>query len=524
MVTRRNITIYDQFGRKIDLSAHKRPDQAPLAVAPVRDSFREYVTDGLTPQRLARVFRAADAGDVRLQAELFDQLEEKDAHLLCERDKRKNVILDLDFEVTPASDSPRDKQIAEFVAEVFASLTDWDDTIVSLQDAVGKGCAGLEICWDVSNGQAIPERFDFIEQRRMLYSDAAGLLRRYPLLVTDEDSMGVEIPPWKMILHKYGGKSGHPTRSGIYRVAAWMILFKHYSIKDWVVFCEVYGMPLRLGRYDQGATSAEKEALRQAISSLGSDAAGVISKSTEIEFVDSVKNAKGDLYKLLADFCNAEISKSMLGQTLTTEVNGSGSYAASKTHNEVRLDLLRADGRAIASTVRTQLIRPLVGFNFGWDASLPNYNAQYVAPDDLVEKSKWMSKMLEVVSMPRSFVREQFSIPDREGDEEMVGGLSGGGMVPAKLKSAPKPLPPASMSDDPVGTILSAALENTDMDDILAPARALLGEVSSLEEYRDRLLSIYGAMDISDLASVMQQSFVLADLAGQFDGRPQNDV
>ena len=48
----KSITIYDQFGRKVDFSKNKTPERAPLAVAPVLDSFRDYVTDGLTPERL----------------------------------------------------------------------------------------------------------------------------------------------------------------------------------------------------------------------------------------------------------------------------------------------------------------------------------------------------------------------------------------------------------------------------------------------------------------------------------------
>ncbi len=510
---RKNINLYDQFGREIDLSANKTPERAPLGVAPVLDSFREYVTDGLTPERLAAVFKAADSGDMRSQAELFEQLEERDGHLLCERDKRKNVILDLDFRLEPASEDARDLKVAEFIEDVFANMADWDDTRISMQDAVGKGYAGLEIFWDVSSGQAIFEKLEFIEQKRFLYTDDKGLLRRFPRLLTDDDSMGVEIPAWKMLLHQYGGKSGHPTRSGIYRVAAWMTLFKHYAIKDWVIFCEIFGMPLRLGKYGQGATGDEKAALRTAISSLGSDAAGIISKETEIEFIETVKNAHGDLYKLLASFCNGEISKAMLGQTLTTEVDGIGSYAASKTHNEVRLDLLRADGRALASTVRKQLIRPLVGFNFGWDTPLPKYKAELEEPEDLVAKSEWMGNMLGLVSMPRSFVDRSFEIPAREGNEEMVGGVRS--QTTAKLVVAGE----IRETIDPVETLLENTLEQTTMEDLLAPVKQLLAEVTSLEEFRDRLLEIYADLDTTDLAGVMQQAFVLADLSGQFDGR-----
>jgi len=37
------------------------------------------------------------------------------------------------------------------------------------------------------------------------------------------------------------------------RVCAWMYLFKNYAVKDWIGFPEVYGMPLRVGKYEPGA-------------------------------------------------------------------------------------------------------------------------------------------------------------------------------------------------------------------------------------------------------------------------------
>jgi phage gp29-like protein len=517
-----SVTLYDQFNRKINLSQTKTPDKTPLGVAPMLDSFREYVTEGLTPERLAKIYKAADTGDMRSQAELFELLEEKDGHLLCERDKRKNVILDLDFKVEPATEDAKGQQVADFVQKTLDGMADLDESILSMQDAVGKGYAAQEINWDVSEGQAVPIALEFLEQKRCTFMDPKGLLQKFPRLVTDEDSMGMEIPAWKVLFHQYGGKSGHPTRSGIYRVASWMVLFKNYAIKDWVIFCEIFGMPLRLGKYDQGASDPEKDALRRAITSLGSDAAGIISKSTEIEFVQNVTKGTSDLYKLLASFCNGEISKAILGQTLTTDVDGKGSYAASKTHNEVRLDLLRADGRAIASTIRDQLIRPLVGFNFGWDTALPKYKAIFKEPEDLVAKSEWMGNMLAHLRMPVSFVNRSFSIPDREGEEEMVGGPVT--VEPLKTESAKIIVAKDSTNKDQIDILTEKTLAQGSMEELLQPVKDLLDQVDSLEAFRDGLLALYGAMDTTALADVMQQAFALAELAGRFDVEAENGL
>lgn len=60
----------------------------------------------------------------------------------------------------------------------------------------------------------------------------------------------------------------------------------------------------------------------------------------------------------------------LMGETLTSD-SGGGSYAQSKTHDEVRHDLTVADAKALAVTIRRDIIRPLVEFNYGTDADIP---------------------------------------------------------------------------------------------------------------------------------------------------------
>lgn len=530
--------LYDQFGREIRMT--KVPEKRPLAAAPVLDSWREYVCAGLTPQRLTTLLKEADAGDVRRQAELFDQMEEKDAHLLGESEKRRNAILDVEFTTTPASEDSRDVKVAEFVQEYFDNSTDWDDIIVSLQDSVGKGFSALEVHWDVSNGQAMPADLEFIEQKRFLFTDAAGYVRKYPKLISDDNMMGDEIPAWKMLFHRYGGKAGHAARSGIYRVCAWMFLFRNYSLKDWMAFLEVFGMPLRLGKYDAGATKDDKDALITAIQSLGSDAAGIISKNTEIEFIEALKSGtKGDNpYLAMAQFCAKEMSKALLGQTLTADVGDTGSYAAANTHNEVRLDLAKADTRAVAATVRYQLMRPMVGFNFGWDTPVPGYAAVWNEREDLKSLSEVYKNVIGF-GQPVSpeHVSERFGIPLPDDGQGILQPVSFGQMA-AKHPYAPKfarsgliagkhtrstgkvdPGPDYDAQQTEIEDLAdnSLALAAAAWKGIDEPVRKLIESGSSLEDIRDRIFEIYADMDPSDLEKLVRDALVTAALAGAAD-------
>lgn len=511
--------LIDQFGEKI--KNNKAPSRHPLPSAPLMDSWREYVTSGLTPERLAKIFIEADAGDVYRQSELFDQMEEKDGHLLGEKGKRVNIIQTADFKVEPATEDKKDIQIADFVQSYFDNMPDFDDVLVAMQDAVGKGFACLEINWDVTEGQALPRSLDFIEQKRFIFYDQGGTLRRKPLLITDNSPMGVEIPEWKVLFHKYGGKSGHPTKSGIYRVCAWNFLFKNYSIKDWVIFCEVYGMPLRLGKYDMNATEDDRAALYQAISSLGSDAAGIISKETEIEFIQAANGASSaELYESLAGFCNKEISKALLGQTLSADIGSAGSYAAAKTHDGVRVDLLKADIKAAATTLRNQLIRPIVGFNFGWDALIPQYVGSFEVPEDLKAKAEWVCSLLDrKIEMPLSFVRHEFKIPEQEKNEPMVGTPD---KEPEIKKTELKYIAKSTLTkneDFSAETAIEAvgekAIALADSEGLVKPVKELLHKCKSLSEFKSRLLEAHAGMDDADLGELMARALMLANVAGR---------
>jgi phage gp29-like protein len=171
-------------------------------------------------------------------------------------------------------------------------------------------------------------------------------------------------------------------------------------------------MPLRLGRYEPGAGADDKEALSEAIKSLGADAAGIISKNTEIQFIESQKQGSADVYRGLTDFCNREMSKAVIGATLTAEVGEHGSYAASKTHENVRQDLVRSDAWALARTLRRQLLRPLVGFNFGWDTPVPWFRFFLEEPEDLKTLSE-VYRNLAALGQPISaeHVSERFGVP-----------------------------------------------------------------------------------------------------------------
>lgn len=351
-------------------------------------------------------------------------MEEKDTHLYSELQTRKNAVLSYDYEVTPYSGSAEDKKIAESIGEVLYNLPGLEDSMIDLLDAIGKGYSMAEMIWNTDGRYAVINDLRWIHAKRAVFYENTAApwqpMRKVPFVTTEAQPIyGEEMPPFKLVYHRYKARSGYDTRAGILRVCAWMYLFKNYSIKDWVAFAEVFGMPLRIGKYDSGANKDDKDSLVAAIQSLGTDAAGIISKNTEIEFVETMKNVgTQNIFEALVNFCDRQISKAILGQTLTTQEGPSGSYSLGQVHNLVRQDLIRGDSEALSKTIRFQIIRPLVGYNFGWDKPLPWFKIMYEPSEDLKALSevyKNLHSMGQLIA--EEHVSERFKIPlPREGE------------------------------------------------------------------------------------------------------------
>lgn len=410
--------LYDQFGREILARNLRRPETRELAVAQIRDRWSTYPSNGLTPERLARIFREADSGDVMRQAELFEEIEEKDPHLSSQFQIRKLAVQGLEYEILPAiEEDAQARKVADFCREVIAGIDDWDECVLDMLDALPKGYSMIELLWDVSGNEVRPIDFRWIHPKKITFWNSIT-----PRILTEENLVeGIDPPPFKFLYHRYKARSGYDTRAGILRICAWMYLFKNYAVKDWVVFSEVFGLPLRVGKYEPGASADDKSALLTAIQNLGTDAAGVISKSTEIEFIEAQRTGSLNIYESLTTFCDNQISKAILGQTLTSEAGGTkgqGSYALGQVHAQVRQDLVEADAKALAKTITQQLLRPLVGFNFGWDVPVPRFKLLYEHPEDLKQFSDIYKTLGDLgFEFSQEHLAERFKIPMRKPDE-----------------------------------------------------------------------------------------------------------
>jgi phage gp29-like protein len=404
--------LYDAYGREVD-TGMLREEQAAPTMAGVRNIYSVmHPSIGLTPERLTGIMQQAEFGDPYLYLELAEEMEEKDLHYLAVLGTRKNAVAQLDLIVRAASSGAEDQRAAAMVREMICEgPIQLDSVLFDVLDAVGKGFSATEIMWDTSGREWFPAQlkwrdprwfaFDWISGEEILVrtlkgeiipveGDAAATQPTHfggeGILSSLRGGIGIQpmtapLAPYKFVRHFAKAKAGLPIRGGLARAAGWAYLFKNYILKDWVTFAEVFGQPLRVGKYHPGASEKDKQALLSAVSRIGTDAAAIMPESMVIEFTEAHQNGSSELYQTFCQYLDAQVSKAVLGQTLTTEMPRSGgSRAAAQVHEGVRRDIMNADARRLAATLARDLVRPIVELNMGPQRQYPKI--ELGLPDD----------------------------------------------------------------------------------------------------------------------------------------------
>lgn len=522
------MAILDYRGNPVSTQQLTKTLAAP-SLTGIRTVWDQSVTGGLTPLRLAGMLQSAASGYAHDYLALAEEMEEKDLHYRCEIGKRKLAVSSLPVVVEAASDEPKDVKLADEV-RAMVKMAGFRGLLKDLLDGLGKGYSVCEIIWQ-RGAKWLPTRYEWRDPRFFTFDRES----RQQIRLLDEQNLadGIELAPYKFIVHLPHLKTGIPIRGGLARVAALSWMCKNYTIKDWLAYAEVFGMPLRTGKYQPGASQEDISILKAAVASLGSDAAAVFPDGMKVEFIESSKGTGGhELFNKLADYLDAQVSRGILGQTATTQ-GTPGKLGGDDAQAEVREDIRDDDAVQLAETINRDLVRPFIDLNFGPQENYPELILRAVEAEDLTLLVTALEKLVPLgLKVEQSVVRDKLGLPDPADGAECLG-------APAKA-AEPPPVAPQAVEEPgkaknreesaagaeahPMDILTDRALAETDLDPLIDPIKRLLDEVDSLEEFRDRLLDLYSDMDIADLGNLMQRAFVIADLAGRFDAANDAEI
>ncbi|MDX2094352.1 MAG: DUF935 domain-containing protein [Alphaproteobacteria bacterium] len=506
-------TLLDQYGRPIQREALLQEQAAPRLTS-VRNVQHQYSSAGLIPQQLASYMRQADEGDAQAYLELAEQIEEKDGHYVGVLGQRKRAVTGLAITVEAASEEERDQNIAQLVRD-WVERDELRTDLFDIMDAVGKGFSVSEIIWNNSNPAVWTiDRIEWRDPRWFGFDRADG---RTVMLKADGGQL-MPLTPYKYIVHQVKAKSGIPIRGGVVRPCAWYWLYKNFSLRDWVIFAETYGQPLRIGKYGAGSTEEDRRVLLRAVANLGSDAGAIIPDSMMIEFVkDANPTGSVDLFERLSKYCDEQMSKAVLGQTTTADSLSGGGLAGNQSHNDVRGDIADDDAASLSATLNRQLVKPLVDINFGPQKKYPRIRIRRPESVDATALGASITTIVNLggkVSAKRA--ADMLGVPLAEKDEETLtpqAPAAGPVMMSHQVKTTAAAGVPAG---DAIYHLAGQMAEG--WQEILTPLQqaveTAMKESSSFDELSDKLLAIASQAGSEELASLLAKAMFTARVAG----------
>ena len=457
-------------------SAHAPAPMLKVVAGSARDRWLSPSIQTFTPQRVEQILRGAMGGDLTAQWELFDLMEQTWPRLAKNLNELRGALLECDWTLQawapdgeqPEAEAVRRKKVVEevlwhFEPDPTLDENDFEDMLRDLGDAWGKGISVQEIDWELRPYESgtitaikaarwiHPRLYGYPTQiagsgpdRLMLRSseiarDAASVSAGAAVRPVSGTSEWVQFPKDKFLIGVAKQKTGHPIGAALLRPLAWWWAVGNFT-GEWLVnLAQIFGVPIRWANYAQGTPPEQIRKIEDMLVNMGSASWGAFPDGTRLELKEAMKSGADNPQLALLGLIDRICDLLILGQTLTSDVSGSGSRALGEVHADVLSGRKAALVKWAQKVLNQQLIPAICRLNFGDTASLP-----YFVSDEDEKDAKTAAETFKVVldsgvPIPRAFYYDTLGIPQpAPGDD----------VIQPKAAAAPPPVPGA----DPAAT------------------------------------------------------------------------
>ncbi len=326
-------------------------------------------------------------------------------------------------------------RIAEAVEDVLENLSDFENVLYELLDALGKGVSIAEVMYAFEGREIRPVELRFRPQQAFRFGTMTGP-QTGPLrlgVIGAEDEI---MPLNKFVVHSFRPHLGNRWGRPLGRRCFWPTWFKRQTIRFWLKFTEK-GTGTVVAKYPAGSSADEKNLALQTAEAVNDETAVAIAETFVVELLEHARQGGVGIYKALAEgYANSEVSKIVLGQVLTSAGSdeGSGSRALGEVHNEVRAEKIGVDAQSLMRVVNEQVIGPFVTLNFGPNVERPKWVIDYEQDEDLAALAERDERLVRTgVAIPASYFHDRYQLPVPEAGEEVVRPLAKAGKPDAEF-------------------------------------------------------------------------------------------
>ncbi len=294
----------------------------------------------------------------------------------------------------------------------------------------------------------------------------------------------------------------------------WAFIFRTNGWKFWVKTLERTGTPFLKGKAPDRVDADGKsyaDHLSEKLAQAAQNATIALPEGWEAEFMSAAQT--GSTFDQFETAVTKRIQKLILGQTLTSDVGSSGSYAAAKVHDGVRQDRRNADMRLVTSTVQT-LVNALHSLN-GFTGLPPVFimedeqglNLERAQRDAVLVNAGILELSEDYILRTFDYEQGEISIPVKSTLEQTV--------------SAPLPGESFAAGGDPFtpDQMVIEKLADTMLVNMSSPLKAAAIEsavraATDPEDLERRLAVVLKEADITEFSQQLERCLFAADVMG----------
>lgn len=414
--------------------------------------------------------------------------------------------------IEPGGDAPIDAEAADHLRTNLEQIA-FDRATGLMSWGIFYGYSVGENLYALRDGKVWLDRIKVRTPWRFRHGND-GTLR---LLTRSNMIEGEIMPPAKFWVTSWGADNDDDAYGlGLAHQLYWPVFFKKQGLGFWLRALEKYGAPVGKGTYPAGSDQATIDKLLKAVHRMRIDGSIVVPEGTTIELLEAMRGTMDQ--EAFNGAMNAEISKIVLGQTMTTD-DGS-SLSQSQTHMGIREELTDADAEELCESLMAGPAAWLTAWNFP-GARTPIIRRP--APEDEERSAKLLTAKAAAVKAMRD--------AGYEPTEETEAALFGDGWVrvpppkpetpPLDLKVQPPLLTGPAFADghahpaDAIDAFVDGMEWAPLMEEPIAFLEDWLAAQGSLEEARDALPGLMASLPVERLRQAVAGVGLEARVAGR---------
>lgn len=327
------------------------------------------VASTLSAARLQTILRQAEAGDTTDLFSVYREMILGHAHTQTVFNQRKLAALADALTILPVDQENPDDVAAAKACQALTRSPGW---LLRAMNHLLNGhlypVAVLEVVYGTapagSGLRYVPSEWNPVPYHLLDYG--LGKLMLWDAEPATGHRLGSRssIDPRRHIVHRGHLLSNIPDNwGGPLRAALFWYLFAMMDRDWWVRFLDRFGAPFIVGKYEDGR-DADRRLLSTAFAAATKLFGLVVTRETDIQVHSVSSNSHGEAFEKMQTFANAELSKLILGQTMTVTAQASGMGSSqAQVQDNVRGDIKAWDITALAEAVRLQIINPFLEVN-----------------------------------------------------------------------------------------------------------------------------------------------------------------